>query len=459
MKVRVGILGLPNVGKSTLFNALAQKSLAQAANFPFCTIEPNIAPIAVPDEHLGERLRALAGLERTVPATIEWVDIAGLAKGASRGEGLGNKFLGTARDCDAICHVVRIFEDPDTIHVEGRVDPAADAEVVNLELLLADLAHAERRLEKASCRGEEREALEAVVSCLQRGEPARAAGLSEGARLSIKSMGTPEWGSNHHQQSAVAGALPQLSVPGPVCRDRPAHSQAGALRVQRGRGRLHPGSAGGTRGGGGRAGAHSAPRPQHRRPRPRQRCPDRGLEPQTCRFRLARRCSRRRVDPRGSLAGRRPATHAVGPPRIGTAKLEAEVAAKGGEQEEAAYLAALGAEAGAAGGPPLSHTALPAAVRRLLGLGLVYTGPGVPKENTGTVRAHLIRSGGLTAEGLAGRLHGDILRGFVCAEVAPATELLQHASYSQAKDSGCVRTEGRGYVLAADDVVVVKWKS
>ena len=211
MKVRVGILGLPNVGKSTLFNALAQKSLAQAANFPFCTIEPNIAPIAVPDEHLGERLRALAGLERTVPATIEWVDIAGLAKGASRGEGLGNKFLGTARDCDAICHVVRIFEDPDTIHVEGRVDPAADAEVVNLELLLADLAHAERRLEKASCRGEEREALEAVVSCLQRGEPARAAGLSEGARLSIKSMGTPGWGSNNHQQSAVAGALPQLS--------------------------------------------------------------------------------------------------------------------------------------------------------------------------------------------------------------------------------------------------------
>ena len=105
MKVRVGILGLPNVGKSTLFNALAQKSLAQAANFPFCTIEPNIAPIAVPDEHLGERLRALAGLERTVPATIEWVDIAGLAKGASRGEGLGNKFLGTARDCDAICHI------------------------------------------------------------------------------------------------------------------------------------------------------------------------------------------------------------------------------------------------------------------------------------------------------------------------------------------------------------------
>ena len=139
MKVRVGIVGLPNVGKSTLFNALAQKSLAQAANFPFCTIEPNVAPIAVPDDHLAS-LQAFAGLGRAVPATIEWVDIAGLAKGASRGEGLGNKFLGTARECDALCHVVRIFEDPDTIHVEGRVDPAADAEVVYLELLLADLA-------------------------------------------------------------------------------------------------------------------------------------------------------------------------------------------------------------------------------------------------------------------------------------------------------------------------------
>ena len=146
MKVRVGIIGLPNVGKSTLFNALARKSLAQAANFPFCTIEPNVARLGVPDAQLGERLQAFAGVERHVSATIEWVDIAGLAKGASRGEGLGNKFLGTARDCDALCHVVRAFEDPDTIHVEGRVDPTEDVELINLELLLADLAHVERRL-------------------------------------------------------------------------------------------------------------------------------------------------------------------------------------------------------------------------------------------------------------------------------------------------------------------------
>ena len=106
----------------------------------------------------------------------------------------------------------------------------------------------------------------------------------------------------------------------------------------------------------------------------------------------------------------------------------------------------------------LSHTVLPTMVRGLLGLGVVYTGPGVPRQNTATVKAHLVRRGRLTAEELAGRLHGDILRGFVCAEVAPASELLQHASYSRAKDAGCVRTEGRGHVLTPGDVVLIKWK-
>ena len=135
------------------------------------------------------------------------------------------------------------------------------------------------------------------------------------------------------------------------------------------------------------------------------------------------------------------------------------MAAEGGEQEQAAYLAALGAEAGAAGGPPLSHTALPAAVRRLLGLGLVYTGPGVPCEKTKTTKAHLIRrSSRLTAEGVAGRLHGDIQRGFLRAEVAKAEALLEHASFAAAKDAGCVRTEGRDYVVEDREVVLIKWK-
>ena len=188
MKVKCGVVGLPNVGKSTLFNALAKRSLAESANFPFCTIDPNIAPIAIPDQYL-EPLGVLANSRRTVPATIEFVDVAGLVKGASRGEGLGNKFLATIRECDCIVHVVRTFEDANTIHVDGKVEPLADAEVVNLELLLADLAHVERRLDKTSCQGEEREALEMAMDCLEKGVPARSAGLSQTQAKAIKSMG------------------------------------------------------------------------------------------------------------------------------------------------------------------------------------------------------------------------------------------------------------------------------
>ena len=188
MKIKCGVVGLPNVGKSTLFNALAKRSLAESANFPFCTIDPNVAPIAIPDQYL-EPLGVLANSRRTVPATIEFVDVAGLVKGASCGEGLGNKFLATIRECDCIVHVVRTFEDGNTIHVDGKVEPLADAEVVNLELLLADLAHVERRLDKSSCQGEEREALEMAMDCLEKGVPARSAGLSQTQAKAIKSMG------------------------------------------------------------------------------------------------------------------------------------------------------------------------------------------------------------------------------------------------------------------------------
>ena len=188
MKIKCGVVGLPNVGKSTLFNALAKRSLAESANFPFCTIDPNVAPIAIPDQYL-EPLGAMANSRRTVPATIEFVDVAGLVKGASRGEGLGNKFLATIRECDCIVHVVRTFEDANTIHVDGKVAPLADAEVVNLELLLADLAHVERRLDKTSCHGEERDSLEMVMKCLEKGVPARSAGLSQTQAKAIKSMG------------------------------------------------------------------------------------------------------------------------------------------------------------------------------------------------------------------------------------------------------------------------------
>ena len=139
--LRAGIVGLPNVGKSTLFNAIVGNAKAQAANFPFCTIEPNVGIVAVPDDRL-QILADIASSKDIVPARVEFVDIAGLVKGASKGEGLGNQFLSNIREVDAIVHVVRCFDDDDIIHVAGAVDPKSDIEVINLELILADLAQA-----------------------------------------------------------------------------------------------------------------------------------------------------------------------------------------------------------------------------------------------------------------------------------------------------------------------------
>lgn len=145
--LKTGIVGLPNVGKSTLFNALVENGAAQAANYPFCTIEPNIGIVPVPDERLS-KLAEISNSANKVPAVIEFVDIAGLVKGAANGQGLGNKFLSNIRECDAVIHVVRCFDDIDVIHVEGKVDPSNDVAVINFELALSDLSQVERRLEK-----------------------------------------------------------------------------------------------------------------------------------------------------------------------------------------------------------------------------------------------------------------------------------------------------------------------
>jgi GTP-binding protein YchF len=183
MGFKCGIVGLPNVGKSTLFNALTQTAAAQAANYPFCTIEPNVGEIAVPDPRL-EKLAALAKSAQIIPTRITFVDIAGLVRGASKGEGLGNQFLATIREVDAIVHVVRCFEDNDITHVEGKIDPIADIDIIETELMLADLDSLEKRVDnlekKAKGSGEDaklaREMLDLIkraLGLLREGKPAR----------------------------------------------------------------------------------------------------------------------------------------------------------------------------------------------------------------------------------------------------------------------------------------------
>ncbi len=196
MGFKCGIVGLPNVGKSTLFNALTQTAAAQAANYPFCTIEPNVGDVAVPDPRL-DKLAAIAKSAQIVPTRITFVDIAGLVRGASKGEGLGNQFLANIREVDAIAHVLRCFEDDDITHVEGKIDPVGDAETVETELMLADLESLEKRmvpLEKKAKSGE-KEAKEQLalmtkaVTLLRDGKPARLADLAPEERVPYSQLG------------------------------------------------------------------------------------------------------------------------------------------------------------------------------------------------------------------------------------------------------------------------------
>ena len=196
MGFKCGIVGLPNVGKSTLFNALTQTAAAQAANYPFCTIEPNVGDVAVPDPRLAI-LAKIASSKEIIPTRLSFVDIAGLVRGASKGEGLGNQFLANIRECDAIAHVVRCFEDSDVTHVEGRIDPLSDIATIETELMLADLESLERRIAQMEkkAKGGDKEAKELLALAerslaeLREGRPARAAGVGRDERRLFQSLG------------------------------------------------------------------------------------------------------------------------------------------------------------------------------------------------------------------------------------------------------------------------------
>ncbi|MHA1134548.1 MAG: redox-regulated ATPase YchF [Alphaproteobacteria bacterium] len=196
MGFKCGIVGLPNVGKSTLFNALTESAAAQAANYPFCTIEPNVGDVPVPDPRL-ETLADIAKSAQVLPTRLTFVDIAGLVRGASKGEGLGNKFLAHIREVDAIAYVLRCFEDTDVVHVDGKIDPVADADTIETELMLADLESLERRVEtlEKKARGQDKEAkqalalIERILPLLRDGKPARFAEISDEERQLFRTLG------------------------------------------------------------------------------------------------------------------------------------------------------------------------------------------------------------------------------------------------------------------------------
>lgn len=379
MKIKSALIGLPNVGKSTLFNAISQKSIADAKNFPFCTIIPNITPVPIPDDTL-QPLARLVNSKKALPANVFMVDVAGLVKGASRGEGLGNQFLATVRECNLIIHVVRCYEDDDIIHVDGKVDPVADAEVVNLELILADLAHVRRRLEKDTCTGEERETLIKIERGLEHGKPARSTALSSEDLFSVKSMGLLTlkpviYAFNVDEADYLFDSSTCMNL---------AESYMNQLQY----------------------------------------------------------CDLKR----DSFT-------------VVSAKFESELSARSKEARYD-YLESMGImnNADSSIEEQMSYCKLPLMVKDVLNLGMVYTGPGVSPERSQTTKTHIMESGSMSIIDLAGKLHGDICKGFMNAEVINASDLVRYSTYSAAKDNGNVRTEGKDYVLQSGDVTMIKWK-
>ena len=361
--MKIGIVGLPNVGKSTLFNSIT-KAGAESANYPFCTIEPNVGIVAVPDERL-QKLAEMYNTKKITPAVVEFVDIAGLVKGASKGEGLGNKFLSHIRETDAICEVVRCFEDSNVVHVDGNVDPIRDIETINLELIFADIETVEKRLEKAKkmLKADKKyqaeiNLLEKIKQALENGMPARQLDYNEDEKEMLKEM-------------FLLTTKPIIYIAN-VSEEQLSDAQN-----------------------------------------------DENVK------KVKEYASKEKAE--------------VIPLCV---KIEEELSTLD-ENDKKEMLEALG----------LKESGLDILIKKsydLLGL-MSFLTAGEPE-----VRAWTIKKG-TKAPMAAGKIHSDIERGFIKAEVISYEELIKEGSMVQAKEKGLVRQEGKEYVMQEGDIVLFKF--